>query len=105
MAEKITDSNLKEIIANNALVVVDFGATWCGPCRMMAPIIDELAEAYAGKVFIGKADVEECADATEFYAIRSVPTILFFKNGELLPDKFVGATQKKTLEDKINSLM
>ncbi len=105
MSEKITDSNFNDVIAQNALAVIEFGATWCGPCRMMAPIIDELATAYAGKAFVGKADVEECPDATELYAIRSVPTILFFKNGELLPDKFVGATQKKVLEDKINSLV
>ena len=105
MAHLIQDSNFDELLANNSLVVVDFSATWCGPCRMVTPIIEELAGTYAGRTLIGKADIEEAVELTEKYGIRSVPTILFFKNGELLSDKFVGAVSKNTLVDKIESLL
>ena len=87
MALHITDSNFKEILAANAVVLVDFGAAWCGPCRSMAPVIDELATAYEGKAAVGKVDIEESPEITEEYGIRSVPTIIFFKNGELVPGK------------------
>ena len=106
MASNINDSNFKEILSNNSVVVVDFGAAWCGPCRAIAPIIDELSNDYAGKAFIGKADIEESPEMTEEYGIRSVPTILFFKDGELVPGaKVVGATQKAALVAKIDALL
>ena len=78
MAHLIQDSNFDELLANNSLVVVDFSATWCGPCRMVTPIIEELAGTYADRALIGKADIEEAVELTEKYGIRSVPTILFF---------------------------
>ncbi|NDV47675.1 thioredoxin [Paludibacter sp. 221] len=104
MALEFTDSNLKEYIAGGKPVVVDFWAEWCGPCRMITPIIEELAEAYEGQVEIGKMNVDDNTETPEEYGIRNIPTILFFKNGELV-DKQVGAVQKSALEDKIKALL
>ena len=104
MALEFTDSNLKEYIAGDKLVVVDFWAEWCGPCRMITPIIDELAKEYEGKVAIGKMNVDDNTETPEAFGIRNIPTILFFKNGELV-DKHVGMIQKSALEEKINALI
>lgn len=86
MAIHFTDQNVKEAIASGKPVVIDFWATWCGPCVRMAPIIDELAEQYADKVLIGKYNIEEENDLSTEYRIMSIPTILFFKNGEHVRD-------------------
>ena len=95
MALHITDANFKEVLANNAVVVVDFGAAWCGPCKSLQPVIDKIATAYEGRAAVGKIDIEESPETTEEFAIRSVPTILFFKNGEMVPGKkIVGATSE-----------
>lgn len=104
MAQKINDSNFDSVLSENQAVVVDFWATWCGPCRMIAPIIDELAEEYAGKVYIGKCDVDDNSDAPMKYSIRNIPTLLFFKNGELT-DRLVGAVSKSDIKAKIDSLL
>lgn len=104
MANQITDANLQEVLDNNSLVVMDFWAEWCGPCRMVAPIVDELAEEYSGKVFIGKVNVDDNNDAVEKYGIRNIPTILFIKNGEIV-DKKVGATTKADLKAKIDAML
>lgn len=85
-------------------VVIDFWATWCGPCRMVAPIIDELAEEYDGKVLIGKCDVEEGDEIAAQYRVRNVPTILFFKGGQQV-DKHVGAATKEQLKAKIEAML
>jgi thioredoxin 1 len=100
MANVITDANFKELINGEKPVVVDLWAEWCGPCRMVGPIIEELAEEYEGKVFIGKMNVDENEETPLEFGIRSIPTILFFKGGELV-DKVVGATTKSKLEQKI----
>jgi len=85
-------------------LVVDFWAIWCGPCRMISPIISELAEKYDGKIVVGKCDVEENEDLALEFGIRNIPTILFFKNGEMV-DKLVGAVPKAKLEEKFEALL
>lgn len=104
MEINITEQNFDEILASNAVVMVDFGATWCGPCKALAPVVEEIANEYEGRAAICKADVEECASVAARFRIRNVPTILFFKGGEL-KDKAVGAVQKSTLTDKLNALL
>lgn len=104
MAKEFTDANFDELLSSNKVVVADFWAAWCGPCKAMGPSIDELATEYEGKALIGKVDVEENNDLAEKYAIRSVPTIIFFKDGEMV-DKQVGAVPKVVLESKIKNLL
>lgn len=104
MALAVTDSNFKEILSEGKPVVVDFWAQWCGPCKMVAPIIDELAAEYEGKVIIGKCDVDENSDLPAEFGIRSIPTVLFFKNGQLV-DKQVGSAAKPVYVSKIEALL
>ena len=104
MASEITDNNFKEILAEGKPVVIDFWAPWCGPCKMVGPIIDELAGEYEGKVLIGKCDVDENGDVAAEYGIRNIPTVLFFKNGELV-DKQVGSAPKSVYVTKIEALL
>ena len=100
----ITEQNFDEVLQNNAVVMVDFGATWCGPCKALAPVVEEIANEYEGRAAVCKADVEECSSIAARFLIRNVPTVLFFKNGEL-KDKSVGAVQKSTLTQKIDALL
>lgn len=104
MALEITDSNFQEILAVGKPVVMDFWAPWCGPCKMVGPIIDELATEYEGKVIIGKCDVDENGDVAAEYGIRNIPTVLFFKNGELV-DKQVGSAPKSAYVAKIEAIL
>ena len=104
MALEITDSNFQEILAEGKPVVMDFWAPWCGPCKMVGPIIDELATEYEGKVIIGKCDVDEIGDVAAEYGIRNIPTVLFFKNGELV-DKQVGSAPKSAYVAKIEAIL
>ncbi len=104
MALAITDSNFEELMASGKPVVIDFWATWCGPCKKVGPIIEELAAEYEGKAVIGKCDVEENDDLASRFGIRNVPTILFIKNGEVV-DKQVGAAPKSTLEEKLKNIL
>ncbi len=104
MALEITDSNFQEILAEGKPVVMDFWAPWCGPCKMVGPIIDELATEYEGKVIIGKCDVDENGDVATEYGIRNIPTVLFFKNGELV-DKQVGSAPKSAYVAKIEAIL
>ena len=101
---EITSENYNEIISQSKPVVLDFWATWCGPCRKIAPIVEELAEAYSDQVIIGKVNVEEDDDLASKYGIRNIPTLLFIKNGEVI-DKFVGASTKDVIEEKIKALL
>ena len=96
MEVKITNENIQSYLDGDLPVVVDLWATWCGPCRMVAPIIAELANEYDGRVVVGKCDVEENDDIAMEYGVRNIPTILFFKGGQLV-DKFVGAATKATV--------
>jgi thioredoxin 1 len=104
MALEITDATFEELIKSDKPVVIDFWAEWCGPCRMVGPIVEELAKEYEGQVVVGKVDVDSNDEITSKFGIRNIPTILFFKNGEVV-DKQVGATQKSALADKINKLL
>jgi thioredoxin 1 len=104
MALQLTDGNIKEIINSGQPVVIDFWAEWCGPCRMVGPIVEELAKEYEGKVVIGKMDVDENVDTPQEFGIRNIPTILFFKDGKVV-DKQIGATQKAVLAAKIEALL
>ena len=103
MEVTITNENFSSLKKGNKLLVVDFWATWCGPCRMVAPIMEELAKEYGDEVVIGKCDVEENEDLAMEFGIRNIPTILFFKNGEII-DKMIGAQSKAKFEEKINAL-
>ncbi|MDO5482597.1 MAG: thioredoxin [Bacteroidaceae bacterium] len=102
---EINDSNYNDVLAQNKPMVLDFWATWCGPCRKVGPTIQELADEYEGQVIVGKVNIEEDADdlVAEF-GIRNIPTILFIKGGEVV-DKVVGAAPKSTIEEKLKALL
>lgn len=104
MSIVVTEQNFDELLKSELPVMVDFGATWCGPCKALAPTIEEIAAEYEGKAVVATADAEECPAITARYRVRNVPTILFFKGGEL-KDKAVGSVQKSTLTDKLNALL
>lgn len=100
MAKEITDSNFAEIIGQDKLVVVDFWAEWCGPCRIVGPVVEDLANDYEGQAVIGKVDVDTNPETSLKYGIRNIPTILFIKDGQVV-DKQVGVAPKSVLEEKI----
>jgi len=105
MAVEITDANFKETVADaSQVVLVDFWAEWCGPCRMVGPVVEELSNDYAGKAVIGKLNVDHNPQVSQQFGVRSIPTILFFKNGEVV-DKQVGAVPKAMLEEKLKAHM
>lgn len=105
MALELTDSNFEEtVLKSDKPVMVDFWAVWCGPCRMVGPIVEELSNDYNGKALVGKVDVDNNQAIAAKYGIRNIPTILFFKNGEVV-DKSVGAVPKDKLAEKLNALM
>jgi len=101
----ITDENAREIIESGKPVVIDCWATWCGPCKAMAPVVDQLAQEYEGKVVIGKYNVDEEGDLATEYRVMSLPTILFFKNGEKAPIRLAGSQSRETLVAKIEELL
>jgi len=105
MAKVFTDSNFAtEVLESNQVSIVDFWAEWCGPCRVVGPVVEELAKDYDGKAVIGKLNVDENPEVTTKYGIRNIPTILFIKNGEVV-DKQVGAVPKSVLEGKLKAHM
>ncbi len=101
---EINKNNIDELLAGELPVVIDFWAEWCGPCRMIAPVVEELAAEYEGKVVIGKCDVEENDEITMKYGVRNIPTIIFIKGGQVV-DKQIGACQKGALVEKIEKLL
>jgi thioredoxin 1 len=101
---EISDATFKETIQNHPLVVVDCWAPWCGPCHMVAPVIEELSKDYAGKILFGKLNVDENPQVSMQYEIMSIPTLLIFKSGKLL-DKIIGAMSRQMLEPKITQYL
>ena len=105
MALEITDANFQEVVLNSDKpVLVDFWATWCGPCRTVGPIVDELATELEGRAVVGKVNVDSNSDTPLTYEIRSIPTLLIFKNGVIV-DKLVGAVPKSQLLEKLEAQM
>lgn len=103
--EKVIDNqNVKEVLGSASVVMVDFWATWCGPCRMLAPVVDEIAAEMEGKIVVAKCNVDDADEVAMQFGIRSIPTLLFFKNGELV-DRHVGVASKNDITTKINNLL
>ena len=104
MEKIITDANFAELEAAGLPIVLDFWATWCGPCKKIAPFIAELADEYEGRVLVGKCDVDDNDELTSRFGIRNVPTVLFIKDGQVV-DKHVGAAPKSELASKVEALL
>lgn len=104
MEVTITTENFENLKNGEMPVVVDFWATWCGPCRAIAPFVEELAKEYDGRIVVGKCDVEENDDIVMEYGVRNIPTILFFKNGEVV-DRLVGGQSKSAIQKKFEALL
>ncbi len=103
MALEVTDANFKDEVLNSKVpVMVDFWAEWCGPCKMIAPTVAELAKEYEGRVKVAKLDVDSNYQTSGAYDVRSIPTLLFFKNGQVV-DKIVGAVPKQKLKEKLEA--
>ena len=100
----ISNNNIDQVLATDQLVVIDFWATWCGPCRMLSPTIEELAGEYAGKAVVAKCNVDDCEDAAVRFGVRNIPNVVFIKNGQVV-DRSVGLVPKQVLADKMNSLI
>lgn len=105
MAVELTDANFEETVMNSDKpALVDFWATWCGPCRMVGPLVEEIAYEFEGKAVVGKVDVDNNPETAQKFGIRNIPTILFMKGGEIV-DKQVGAVSKDVLAEKLNAML
>jgi thioredoxin 1 len=104
MAIEVNSANYDEIIGSDKPVVIDFWATWCGPCKAIAPYIEELAVEFEGKAIVGKVNVDENSDISAKYGVRNIPTVIFVKNGKVV-DKQIGATSKAALKSKLEALL
>ena len=104
MAKVITDASIAEVLASGKPVVIDFWATWCGPCRVLGPTVEEVAEEYADKAIVAKCNVDDCEDISMKYGIRNIPTLVFIKNGEVV-DRTVGVVSKQDITSRIEKLL
>lgn len=105
MAQHVSDSDFKTLVLDSKIpVFVDFYAEWCGPCKMMAPFVDEFAESYAGKVLVVKVNVDEAMDTSQQYGIMSIPTFISFKDGKVV-DSITGGMSKDALQEKLDALL
>ena len=104
MAKVINDANIAEVLASGKLVVIDFWATWCGPCRVLGPTVEEVAEEYSDKAIVAKCNVDDCEDISMKYGIRNIPTLVFIKNGEVV-DRTVGVVSKQDITSRIEKLL
>ena len=104
MEKIITSNNISEILATSQPVVVDFWATWCGPCRVLGPTIDEIATEFDSRAVVAKCNIDDCEDVAAEYGIRNIPTLLFFKDGQVV-DRKVGVISKQEIAEKLESLM
>ena len=95
----------RDVLQSDVPVLLDFWAPWCGPCKKLAPIVEEIAKEYEGKAFVGKVDVDDCPEFTDLVGIRNVPTVVFYKNGELQADRVIGASDKSALTARLNALL
>ena len=102
MAKIATNTTFEELLQDSRLVIVDFWATWCGPCRMLSPLLDEVEEEMADKIVVVKVNVDDADEVAAQFRIMNIPTLLFFKNGQIV-DKTVGAMPKPALEERINA--
>ena len=104
MAQTINTNNFEALVATGKPIVLDFWATWCGPCKALSPVIDEVAAEFEGKAVVVKCNVDDATDAPAEYGVRNIPTLLFFKGGEV-KDKLVGSTTKAAIAEKLNALL
>lgn len=104
MATVITNTNIEEVLSSSKVVLIDFWATWCGPCRVLSPTVDEVAAEYEGRAVVAKCNVDDCEDISVKYGIRNIPTLLFFQDGQLV-DRTVGVVSKQDICSRIDKLI
>ena len=104
MPTVVTNTNISEILSGDKPVMIDFWATWCGPCRMLAPIVEEVAQEYDGKVVVAKCDVDDADEVAMQFRIRNIPTLMFFKGGEMV-NRLVGAVPKSEITAILDSII